>query len=138
MIIIAESWLNSNTLVAAVEISKKIHAHRRDLSTPGDGVLVYVQHQIPTTRLKNLVEDDKEVLWLTLRPPRAPRPYSLRIVISVYYPPGQTSEDGKEIHEYIANGLGNFKIKHNQHAFTDGRSTVSALACITKLVQQNR
>ena len=49
-------------------------------------------------------EDNKDVLWLTLKPPKTPRPYSLIIAISVYYPPCQTSEDGKEMNEYIANG----------------------------------
>ena len=53
----------------------------------------------------NLLEGkSKDVLWLTLKPPKTPRSYSLIIVISVYYPPGQTSEDGKEMNEYIPNG----------------------------------
>ena len=52
MMIITESWLNSNIPDDAVEISKKFNAHRRDRSTPGGGVLVYVGRQIPTTRLK--------------------------------------------------------------------------------------
>ena len=43
LIIIAESWLNSNIPDAAVEISRKFNAHRRDRPTPGGGVLaVYI------------------------------------------------------------------------------------------------
>ena len=49
--------------------------------------------------------DDKKVMWLTIKPPRTPRHYNLIIVISVYYPPHQASEDRKELNEYTTNGL---------------------------------
>ena len=51
------------------------------------------------------MEDNKKVMWLTLKLPRTPRHYSLIIFISVYYPPNQASEDGKELNEYTTNGL---------------------------------
>ncbi|XP_028409529.1 uncharacterized protein LOC114532151 [Dendronephthya gigantea] len=105
LVIITESWLNSNISDAAIEISEKFNAYRRDRPTPGGGVLAYVHHQMPTTRLTNLEVEDKEVLWLLLKPPRTPRPYSAIIVISVYYPPGQTMEDERAMLEYITNGL---------------------------------
>ncbi len=97
--------MNSNIPDAAVEISNKFNAHRRDRPTPGGGVLAYVNNKIPTTRLRNIEEDGKEVLWLLLKPPRTPRPYSAIIVIGVYYPPGQTTEDERAMYEYVTNGL---------------------------------
>ena len=41
LIVIAESWLNSNIPDAAVEISNKYNAYRRDRPTPGGGILAY-------------------------------------------------------------------------------------------------
>ena len=107
LIIITESWLHSNIPDAAVEISNKFNAYmyRRDRPTPGGGILAYVNNQIPTTRLIHLEEDGKEVLWLLLKPPRTPRPYSSIIVIGMYFPPGQTLEDEKTMHEYVTNSL---------------------------------
>jgi hypothetical protein len=105
LIIIAESWLNSNIPDAAVEISHKFNAHRRDPPTPGGGVIAYANNKIPTTRLTNIEEDGKEVLWLLLKPSRTPRPYSAIIVIGVDYLPGHTTEDEIAMYEYVTNGL---------------------------------
>ncbi len=102
-VIIIES--NSNIPDAAVEISKKLNAHSRDCPTPGGGVLAYMNNKRPTTCLRNIEENGKEVLWLLLKPPRTPRPYSAIIVIGVYYPPGQTTEDERAMYEYVTNGL---------------------------------
>jgi exonuclease III len=54
----------------------------------------------------------KKSLWLLLKPPRTPRPYSAIIVISVYYPPGQTTEDERVMYEYVTNGLDNILQDH--------------------------
>ena len=79
--------------------------YRRDRLTPGGRILAYVNVNIPTTHLKNLEEDDKEVLWLLLKPPRTPRPFSAIIVVGIYFPPGQSAENEKEWIEYITKGL---------------------------------
>ena len=92
-----------------MEISNKFNAHRRNRPTPDGGVLAYVNNKIPTTRLRNLEED---VLWLLLKPPRTPRPYSAIIVIGVYYPPGQTTEDERVMYENVTNELDNILQDH--------------------------
>ena len=45
LIIIIESWLHSNIPDAAVEISNKFNAYRRDRPTPGGGILARVSRK---------------------------------------------------------------------------------------------
>ena len=78
---------------------------RRDRSTPGGGVLAYVHQSIPVRRLTTAEEDDKEVLWLLLKPPRTPRPFSSIIVAIVYYPPSQSADCGTDMIEYLTRNL---------------------------------
>ena len=80
-------------------------SHANDRPTPGGGILAYVNNHIPTIRLTELEVDGKEALWLLLKPARIPRPYSSIVVTSVYFPPGQTAEDEREMYEYITKGL---------------------------------
>jgi hypothetical protein len=56
-------------------------------------------------RITHLEETGKEVIWLVLKPPRTPRPFSTIIVVIVYYPPGQRPENDYEMIEYLSNGL---------------------------------
>ena len=92
LIMITESWLNINVPDSVVRIGSIFNIYRRDRLTPGGGILAYVNVNIPTTHLKTLEEDNKEVLWLLLKPPRTPRPFSAIIVVGVivvgvYFPP---------------------------------------------------
>ena len=97
---ITESWLSENIHDSAVEIGNNYNIFR-----PGGGVLAYVNKCIPVERITNLEEEGKEVLWLVLKPPWTPRPFSTITVIIVYYPPGQLRERENKIIEYLSNGL---------------------------------
>ena len=105
VVMITESWLDTKVLDAAIAIGNMFNIYRRDRYTPGGGILVYVNTSIPTTRLTDLEEDNKEVIWLLLKPTRTPRPFSVIVVVGVYYPPGQSVENEKEMNEYITRGL---------------------------------
>ena len=102
---ITESWLDTNVPDAAIAIGNMFNIYRRDRYTPGGGILVYVNTSIPTTRLTDLEEDSNEVIWLLLKPTRTPRPFSVIVVVGVYYPPGQSAENEKQMNEYITRGL---------------------------------
>ena len=102
---ITESWLDTKVPEAAIAIGNMFNIYRRDRYTPGGCVLVYVNTSIPTTRLTDLEEDNKEVIWLLLKSTRTPRPFSVIVVVGVYYPPGQSAENEKEMNEYITRGL---------------------------------
>ena len=105
LIMITESWQNTNIPDSDISIGRMFNTYRRDRPTPGGGVLAYVNACIPTTCLKNLEEDNREVLWLLLKPPRTPRPFSVIVVVGVYFPPGQSAESERELIEYITRGL---------------------------------
>ena len=84
LILITESWLDTTIPDSAVRIRKKFTMYRRDRPTPDGGILAYVNTTIPTTRLFNLEAQDKEVIWLLLKPTRTPRPFSTILVAGVY------------------------------------------------------
>ena len=81
VVLITESWLSSSIPDSAITIGNEYIMFRRDRSTPGGRVLAYVHHTIPVSRLTT-AEDGKEVLWLLLKPPRIPRPFSSIIACS--------------------------------------------------------
>ena len=105
LVLITESWLNREIPDSAVAIGHKFQVYRHDRQSPGGGVLAYVDVSVPVTRITNLEDKDKEVLWLLLKPQRTPRPFSIIIVVGVYYPPGQTVENEKGMNEYLTKGL---------------------------------
>lgn len=104
VVMITESWLSTSVPDSLVNI-RDYNLFRLDRTTPGGGVLAYVNSCIPVERLLNLEVEGNEVLWLVLKPPRTPRPFSVIIVVIVYYPPGQLRDRDNDIIEYLSNGL---------------------------------
>jgi hypothetical protein len=86
LIMITESWLNTNIPDSAISILRMFNTYRRDRPTPGGGVLAYVNACIPTTCL--LEEDNREVLWLLLKPPITPRPFNVIVGLASTSPQG--------------------------------------------------
>jgi hypothetical protein len=72
---VTESWLNEDISDSAVRIGCKFQVYWRDRQALGGGVLAYVNSDIPSSHLKHLENDDKEVLWLLLKRKRTPRPF---------------------------------------------------------------
>ena len=85
IICISESWLDSSISDSIISIGSSYIPYRKDRETLGGGVIAYVKTAIPSSRLSNLEEDCKEVLWLLLKPLRLPRPFSCIVTIVVYY-----------------------------------------------------
>ena len=112
LVMITESWLRSTIPDSAVNIESNLAIYRRDRPTSGGGLLAYVHKSIPTTRLHNLEEPDKEVIWLQLKPARTSRPFSCILLVGVYYPPGQTAEAEKVMLDYLSYGLDLFLRDH--------------------------
>ena len=100
VVIITESWLSEDIADDAVQIGNKYNMFRRDRKSPGGGVIAYVNKCLPAKRMAHLEEENKEVIWLLLKPPRTPRPYITVAVAIVYYPPGQSAEQAIDMIEY--------------------------------------
>jgi hypothetical protein len=95
-VLITESWLDSSIPDSGVAIGDSYNIYRKDKPTPGGGILAYINNNIPTTRLHDLEEDGKEVMWLLLKCGNIPRPFSSFPVVGVYYPPGQSADRSRE------------------------------------------
>ena len=101
VVMITESWLSEDIADDAVQIGNKYNTFRRDRKSPGGGVIAYVNKRLPAKRMAHLEKESKEVIWLLLKPPRTPRPYSTVAVAIVYYPPGQSAEQASDMIEYL-------------------------------------
>ena len=101
VVVVTESWLSSDTPDTIINIGNSYNSYRLDRPTPGGGVLAYIKSDLPAKRLSELEEEGKEVLWLLLKPPRTPRPYSAVIVVGIYYSPGQNKECEREMLDYL-------------------------------------
>ncbi|PFX15826.1 hypothetical protein AWC38_SpisGene19934 [Stylophora pistillata] len=95
----------------ALNISQSFNVFRKDRSTPAGGVLAYVHSSIPTICLENLEVSNKEVLRLLHTPPRIPRPFSCIIMADLYFPPGKTCAEEKELIDHVTERLDNFLIE---------------------------
>jgi hypothetical protein len=83
---VTETWLSKNTPDSAIKIGNNYEIFRLDRDTLG-GILAYISKYIRVERITHLEETGKEVLWLVLKPPRTPRPFSTIIVVIVCHPP---------------------------------------------------
>ena len=101
VVLVTESWLSEAFPDSAITIGPEFKNFRLDRATAGGGVLAFVHSSIPITRLVTAEVSNKEVLWLLLKPPRTPRPYSSIIVRVVYHPPGQSTENNNDMTEYL-------------------------------------
>ena len=97
IICITESWLGLSISDNIISIGPSYIPYRKDRETLGGGVITYVKTAIPSSRLSNLEEDYKEVLWLLLKPQRLPRPFSCIVMIVVYYRPGRSNGCKRDI-----------------------------------------
>ena len=90
---------------SVVAIGDSYNIHRKDRLTPGGGILAYSYKNIPATRLHDLEEDGKEVLFLLLKCAKIPTPFSSILVVGVYYPPGQSAEAEKDMLFFLTNAI---------------------------------
>ena len=105
IVCISESWLDCSISDSIVSIGPSYIPYRKERETLGGGVIAYVKTALPSSRLSNLEEDCKEVLWLLLKPQRSPRPFSCIVMIVVYYPPGKTAAYETSMIDYLTNGI---------------------------------
>ncbi len=99
--VLANCWLSFDTPDSIIYIGNTYNSYRLDRPTPGGGILAYIKSDLPAKRLPELEEEGKEALWLLLKPPRTPRPYSSIIAVCVYHRPGQTKENERDMLDYL-------------------------------------
>ena len=83
--IVTESWLTSEAPSSSMSIGE-YNIYRKDRNNrQGGGVVVYVNNYLRSKRLSDLENEDKEVLWLKLFPPRLPRPFSCILQAFIFH-----------------------------------------------------
>ena len=109
--IVTESWLTDSVPSTAISIGQSFNVFRQDRLTPGGSVLAYVHSSIPAIRIENIRASDKEVMWLLHTPPQISRPFSCIITAALYFPPGKTCTEERELIDHITERLDNLLIE---------------------------
>ena len=85
---ITETWLKSTVPSSAINIAgySVVRNDRHD-EIIGGGVCVYIRNTIRYKLWTELLDDDVESLWITIRPKRLPRDVSMITLGVIYMPP---------------------------------------------------
>ena len=108
--VITESWFNDRIDDSVLTIPGYV-LQRRDRPTRGGGVCTFVSSSIPFKRRSDLESPDHECMWLWLRPPRLPRPFSGIIVGAMYFPDAPADEQRARA-SYIIECIDSVKSAH--------------------------
>ena len=100
VIAITETFLDATLPDDAVSINNYT-VTRKDRSSVGGGVLLYIANNLKFTRLTDFESDNYEVLWVSVRPSQLPRPLSLLIFAVVYCPPSYKAEQKKNLADFL-------------------------------------
>ena len=84
---LTETWLNDDIPDEIVNQNGYITARNDRKGKWGGGVCVLIRDDIPHYMWSELVDDEFETLWVTLRPPKIPRKYSHITIGVIYHPP---------------------------------------------------
>ncbi len=88
---ITETWFQDRVPDDPFNISGYHPPIRKDRSGRiGGGVMLYIRDNLVTKHHKDLEEPCLEAMWLTIKPCRLPRKYSILIVGAIYYTPKPT------------------------------------------------
>ena len=111
--IVTETWFQEKVPDDPFYISGYLPPMRRDRQgKKGGGVLVYMRDTLANCvrRHKHLEDPDLETIWITVRPRRLPRKYSILIVGAIYHPP-KPNPDGPML-QHIHRSLDMLLQKH--------------------------
>jgi hypothetical protein len=104
IICITESCLSANIPDSNVSIPGYSLFHQdRAHTSVGGGVCVYLDDKIPCKLLNSCVEDDVELIWLSVRPYRLPRQITSIILSNIYYPPNSQRNENIQKHHVQKN-----------------------------------
>ena len=102
---ITETWLKSTVPSSAINIAGySVVRNDRHNEIIGGGVCVYIRNTIRYKLWTELLDDDVESLWITIRPKRLPRDLSMITLGVIYMPPGSSIRPRKET-QYVTHIL---------------------------------
>ena len=108
IVCLTETWLNSNILNFACNLTD-FTCYRNDQQSAMDGgVCVYVRTIHPCIRLQDFEDTEIESIWLKIRPHRLPRGTSSLLVAAVYHPPSSVAEQNSMLIAHLQKNIENF------------------------------
>ena len=85
--VFTETWATDSTLVSLeFENYTKFHLVRKNCLRPSGGISIFVDINIPATKLDVHVPCHLEIMYVSIRPSRLPRSVSNIVLCTVYYP----------------------------------------------------
>jgi hypothetical protein len=69
-------------------------------------VVAYVNNCLPAERMTHLEEENKEVIWLLLKPPE-PLDLTVQSLLLLCTTPGQSAEQAIDMNEYLSTCIDN-------------------------------
>ena len=108
IVCLIETWLNSNILNSAYDLTD-FTCYRNDRQSAMDGgVCVYIRTIHPCIRLQDFEDTEIESIWLKIRPHRLPGGTSSLLVAEVYHPPSSVAEQNSMLTAHLQKNTENF------------------------------
>ena len=85
--VFTETWATDDTL-KSLEFDNytMFHSIRKNCLRPSGGISIFVENNIPATKLEVHIPNHLEILYVSVRPSRLPRSVSNIVLCAVYYP----------------------------------------------------
>ena len=85
---VTETWFKSYMASECVGLAGFCCRRKDRVERGGGGVTCYVAETMEYDRLHDIEDDEREVLWIRLKPNTLPRKYSCISLACIYHPPG--------------------------------------------------
>ena len=108
IICLTETWLNSNILNSACDLTDFICYRNDRQSAMGSGVCVYVRTMHRCNRLQDFEDIEIESVWLKIRPHCLLRGTSSLLAAAVYHPPSSVAEQNPMLIAHLQKNVENY------------------------------
>ena len=114
--VFTETWATDATLKSLdFDNYTMFHNIRKNCLRPSGGISIFVENNIPATKLEVHIPNHLEILYVSVRPSRLPRSVSNIVLCAVYYP-GSTSQYAppqEDIIMHLTESIQSFKNKYS-------------------------
>ena len=120
IICITETWLKEHVPSKVILLNGFHNPVRRDRTEIiGGGVCCYIRSNFQYKTWEELCEPNLETIWITIRPRKLPREFSLITIGVIYMPPGSQTHprQEKEMICHIIKSMDFISSKHPQTGF---------------------
>ena len=114
--VFTETWATEATLNSLeFDFFTKFHSVRKNCLRPSGGLSIFVDSNIPATKLDIHIPSHLEILYVSIRPSRLPRSVSNIVLFAIYYP-GSTSQYAPPQEDIIMHLIESIQFINNKYA----------------------